>query len=264
MSLAPDLKRHAELDARLRDAMCDDGRITHALAYGSFTQATADRFSDLEYWLYLSPDAEFDVHKWLEKLTPVLHGVVNEFGALNAILPGLLRVELHAVPNTSLGELESWGNEHLFPERMLVKDSDGRLAAALEKLTAKPPPRPEAQATLDRLLNWLAFGLNVLARGERIRAHGLLWWIQGGLLTLAAVDFGHTDYLLNPARLAERRLDADTLRRYAAITGGVNDLEEAYAAAVGWTLELAAGLNLTVNAALAAELQQWAGRSAQP
>ncbi|WP_139322789.1 hypothetical protein [Deinococcus marmoris] len=258
------MKRHTELDARLRDAMRADSRITHALAYGSFTQGTADRFSDLEYWLYLEPDVEFDVHRWLEKLTPVLHSVVNEFGAFNAILPGLLRMELHAVPNTSLGELESWGNEYLFPEQMLAKDVDGRLAATLQMLTAKPPPQPEAQATLDRLLNWLAFGLNVLARGERIRAHGLLWWIQSGLLTLTAVESGHTAYLLNPARLAERRLDTETLRRYAAITGGVNDLEEAYAAAVGWTLELAAGLNLTMNATLAAELRQWAGRSGQP
>lgn len=258
------LDRHIQLDARLRDAMRADSRITHALAYGSFTQGTADRFSDLEYWLYLAPDTEFDAREWLGKLTPVLHGVVNEFGAFNAVLPGLLRMELHAVPNTRIAGLDDWGNEHLFPGRMLVKDSDGRLAAALQMLTAKPPPRPEAQATLDRLLNWLAFGLNVLARGERIRAHGLLWWIQGGLLSLAALESGHAAYLLNPARLAERRLDAETLRRYTGVTGGVDDLEETYSAAVGWTLELAAGLNLTVKATLAAELRQWAGRSGQP
>ncbi|QFP77206.1 hypothetical protein [Deinococcus sp. AJ005] len=258
------LDRHTQLDARLRDATRADSRITHALAYGSFTQGTADEFSDLEYWLYLEPDAEFDVHKWLEKLTPVLHGVVNEFGAFNAILSGLLRVELHAVPNTSLGELESWGNEHLFPERMLVKDADGRLAAALEKLTAKPPPQPEAQATLDRLLNWLTFGLNVLARGERIRAHGLLWWIQGGLLTLAAVKSGHAEYLQSPARLAERRLDAETLSRYTGVTGGVDDLEQVYANAMAWTLELAESLGLTVNAELAGDLQERARVGGSP
>lgn len=256
MSLAPDLNRQAKLDARLRDALRADERISHALAYGSFTQGTADGFSDLEYWLYLAPDADFDVCGWLETLTPVLHFVVNEFGTPTAILPGLLRVELHAVPNTRLAGLEDWGNEHLFPERMLVKDPDGRLRAALQKLAAKAPPHPEAQATLERLLNWLAFGLNVLARGERIRAHGLLWWIQGGLLPLASVESGHTEYLLNPARLAERRLSADTLRRYAAITGSVDDLEAAYSEAVGWTLELAASLGLKVNPELAQDLRE--------
>lgn len=256
MSLVPDLERHTTLDARLRGAMCADDRITHALAYGSFTQGTADRFSDLEYWLYLRMGAEFDVLPWLERLTPVLHFVVNEFGTPTAVLPGLLRVELHAVPNENLDGLKAWANEHLFPERMLVKDADGRLAAALHALASQPPPDPQAQATLDRLLNWLAFGLNVLTRGERLRAHGLLWWIQGGLLTLATVESGHTEYLLNPARLAERRLSADTLRRYAAITGSVDDLEAAYSEAVGWTLELAASLGLKVNPELAQDLRE--------
>ena len=63
MSLAPDLQGHAGLDARLRAAMHADERIMHALAYGSFTQGTADRFSDLEYWLFLAPRAELDVRQ---------------------------------------------------------------------------------------------------------------------------------------------------------------------------------------------------------
>ncbi|CAM3627051.1 hypothetical protein [Deinococcus frigens] len=250
------LDRHAALDAQLREAMCADGRITHALAYGSFTQGTADRYSDLEYWLYLEPEAEFDVRGWLETLTPVFHFVINEFGTPTTILPGLLRVELHAVPNTRLDDLEGWGNEHLFPEQMLVKDIDGRLAAALHKLTSKAPPDTQARATLDRVLNWLAFGMNVLARGERVRAHGLLWWIQSGLLALAVLESGHTDYLLNPARLAEQRLNAATLRRYQSITGGLNDLEQIYSHAVDWTLELAGSLDLTVNAELARDLRE--------
>ena len=59
------LERHIALDSRLRAEMRRDGRVTHALGYGSFPQGKADRFSDLEYWLF----------------------------------PGLLRVELHAVSN---------------------------------------------------------------------------------------------------------------------------------------------------------------------
>ena len=248
------LDRHITLDARLRGAMCADDRVTHALAYGSFTQGTADSFSDLEYWLYLRPGTEFDVLAWLERLTPVLHFVVNEFGTPTAVLPGLLRVELHAVPNGNLDGLKDWANEHLSPERMLVKDTDGRLATALHALASQPPPDPQAQATLDRLLNWLAFGLNVLARGERLRAHGLLWWIQGGLLSLAGQASGKAASLLNPARLAEQRLDAATLQRYALITGGVHELDAVYAEALGWTLELAGQVGLAVNPQLAADL----------
>jgi lincosamide nucleotidyltransferase len=109
------LEPHTRLDACLRDAMHADERITHALAYGSFTQGTADSFSDLEYWLFLAPAAELDVREWPGGLMPIQHFVVNEFGTFTAILPGLLRVELPAVPNTQLAKLEDWGNEHLLP-----------------------------------------------------------------------------------------------------------------------------------------------------
>lgn len=258
MSPSGDLTRHQALDERLRAAMGRDRRITHALAYGSFTQGTADRFSDLEYWLYLTPEAApgFDLRAWLDVLTPLTHCVLNEFGTFVGVLPGLLRVELHAVPNTRLGELLDWPGDHIFPARMLVKDTDGALRPLLDTLAAKrSDPAGEAQAILDRLLNWLAFGLNVLARGERLRAHELLWWVQSGLLMLARLHGGHTGHWLNPTRLAEGELDTATLERYAAITGGVGELERCYGGAVAWTLELADGLGLKANAGLAHDLR---------
>lgn len=251
------LTRHEALDERLRAAIHRDRRITHALAYGSFTQGTADEFSDLEYWLYLSPEraAGFDVRAWLDVLTPLTHCVTNEFGTFGAVLPGLLRVELHAVPNTALADLRNWPGEHIFPARMLVKDTDGALRPLLDELAAKrSDPADEAQAVLDRTLNWLAFGLNVLARGERIRALELLWWVQGGLLGLARLQTGRTQHWLNPSRRAEQELDVETLARYTQITAGLDGLEPAYHSALTWTLELAAGLNLKVNAGLTADL----------
>lgn len=81
---------------------------------------------------------------------------------------------------------------------MLIKDSDGQLARHLAVLAARrTDPAGEAQGILDRLLNWLAFGLNVLARGERIRAHELLGWVQAACCdwpgcTRAALRTGRT------------------------------------------------------------------------
>ncbi|MFC4638956.1 hypothetical protein [Deinococcus hohokamensis] len=251
------LERHRALDARVRAALRSDTRVTHALAYGSFVQGTADRFSDLEYWAFLHPQAgTFDVRSWLEALTPVQHFVVNEFGTPNAVVPGLLRIELHAVSNTQLADLRHWPGEHIFPDRMLIKDQDGQLLEQLEALEKKGlNPAREAQALLDRTLNWLTFGLNVLARGERIRALELLWWVRANLLRLACLQSGHTAFWLNPSRLAEQRLPPELLERYRRLTVDLDGLEQAYTEALAWTAHLSGALALTTPADLLAELR---------
>lgn len=240
---APVLPQQQELDRDIRAAIQADPRLTHALAYGSFTQGTADAFSDLEYYVFL-PDPEvdrFDVRAWLEALAPVRHFVQNDFGTPNAILDGLLRVELHAEPVSKLDAVLDWPAFHIYPERMLVKDTDGQLADVLGRLAARARPDPAAETVLilARLLNWLVFGLNVLARGERIRAHELLGWVQGGLLRLARLAEGQTGHWLTASRCAEEELSPGALERYARLTGCLDELEQLYAEAWSWTQELA-------------------------
>ncbi|MPY65671.1 hypothetical protein F8S09_03040 [Deinococcus sp. SDU3-2] len=232
-----------ELDRAIRAAIRADGRIGHALAYGSFTQGTADAFSDLEYYVFLSPAdlPSFDVRAWLEGVAPVRHFVLNDFGTPNAVMDGLIRVELHAEPDTALSQVEGWPNENINPAVMLLKDRDGRLAAHLTALVAKErlQPRAEAQLLHDRLLNWLVFGVNVLKRGERVRALELLGWVRGGLLRLARLAEGNTDHWLTASRRAEWELSAATLDRYAHLTGRLDELATLYAEAWEWTQELA-------------------------
>lgn len=234
------------VDGAIRAAIAQDHRITHALAYGSFTQGSADAFSDLEYYVFLPPGEleTFDVRAWLEAAAPVRHFVVSDFGTPNAVMDNLLRVELHAEADTRLGMLETWPNLHIHPAAMLLKDTAGRLAGHLAALAAKAPPRPEeeAQLTYDRLLNWLVFGLNVLARGERVRALELLGWVRGGLLRLARLAEGQTRHWLTASRRAEGELSAAALTRYARLTGPLDDLEDLYAEAWAWTGELDSGL----------------------
>lgn len=252
MSLpAPVTPQQQALDRAIRAAIRADARITHALAYGSFTQGTADAFSDLEYSVFL-PEGEvdrFDMRGWLEALVPVRHFVHNDFGTPNAILDGLLRVEVHAGPVSKLEAVLGWPAFHIFPDRMLVKDTDGRLADVLERLAAKARPDPvaETELILARLLNWLAFGLNVLARGERIRAHELLGWVQGGLLRLARLAEGQTKHWLTASRMAERELRPQTLERYARLTGRLDELEQLYAGAWAWTRDLTPALRLPLD-----------------
>ncbi|MGY2895217.1 hypothetical protein [Deinococcus sp. UYEF24] len=177
-----------DLDRRLRQAILSDARVVCALAYGSLTQGTGDRYSDLEYYLFV-PHAltpRFDPQAFLARLTPVRHFVINDFGTPNFITDNLLRIELHVEPMERLSDILSWPGYHIDPERMLVKDSGGQLAAVLGELSRRGPPDPKDDAPLifGRLLNWLAFGANVLARGERLRALELLGWVRGGCCAL--------------------------------------------------------------------------------
>ncbi|MFC3833810.1 MULTISPECIES: hypothetical protein [Deinococcus] len=247
----------AALDAHLRAELLADDRVTHAVAYGSVPQGTADAWSDVEYWAFLAPGTDAEAATWLRDRLPVLHTLVNEFGTTVALLPGLRRVELHLVPQHRLPEVENWTPEHVNPARMLVKDTDGQLAAHLAALSARTPDPPgEAQMTLDRTLNWLILGLNVLARGERLRALEVLWWIQGGVLRLARLRSGHTQHWGNATRRAEWEVDTVTVGRSAQLTCDLDGLEPAYMAAVQWTLELAEALNLSVPPELATDLRQ--------
>lgn len=246
------------LDTRLRSVFMKDSRFSHVVAYGSVPQRTADTSSDLDYWAFLAPGETVDVQAWMREHLDVLHFVVNEFGTPTAILRWLRRVELHVVGQERLPDVEGWTPEHVNPARMLVKDIDGRLARHLAVLAARTPdPAGEAQDILDRTLNWLVLGLNVLQRGELIRALEVLWWVQGGLLRLARLQSGHTEHWGNASRRAELELDQVTLARYSGVTAGVDGLsgpEGAYVHAVRWTLELVETMNLHLNPELAHSL----------
>jgi len=240
-----------DLDRRLRQAIVSDARIVCALAYGSLTQGTGDRYSDLEYYLFvpgaLSP--ALDPQAFLAALTPVRHAVINEFGTPNFITDDLLRIELHVEPLERLSNLLSWPGYTINPGRMLVKDSGGQLAGVLDELLRRGPPDPrkDAPLVLGRLLNWLAFGANVLARGERLRALELLGWVRGGVLRLARLAENHTEHWQTASRLAEQELSPDVLTRFARLTGPLEDLERQYAEAWCWTQELAAVLCAEVD-----------------
>ncbi|RJF73058.1 hypothetical protein D3875_17420 [Deinococcus cavernae] len=203
----------------------------------------------MEYYAFT--EQEMEVVPWLAQMLDgsefqILHQVVNEFGTPNITVSGLIRIELHVANVAEMGAVLHWPNEHIHPEKMLVKDRDGQLLALLRELAARPGlnPAQEAQQIFDRALNWLVFGWNVLGRGERARALELLRWLQAALLRLARLAHGQTAHWLNPYRMAEQELSPAVMQRYAALTGGLDQLERCYRAAWAWLEELAHTLGL--------------------
>lgn len=242
--------KQLELDQKIRAQISAHGQIHHALAYGSFTQGIGDEWSDLEYYLFVADPNSFSIEAWISQITPVHLLVVNEFGTPNILTDDLIRIELHVEPSSRLEQILDWPNEHIYPEQMLIKDSDQKLEKVLLRLSQKPGLDPEAelQQVWDRLLNWFVFGSSVLARGERIRALELRMWIQVGLLRLARLSEGNTQHWLNEARRAEWELSSGSLERFAQTAGSIQELETSYARAWVWAKELKRELQAKLEA----------------
>ncbi|BDP42167.1 hypothetical protein DAETH_21360 [Deinococcus aetherius] len=253
------------LDARLREALVREPRVSHALAYGSRTQVDArglplgDRWSDLEYWAFLAGGASLDPFAFLGSLVPVALAVVNPFGTPNVVLPDLTRVELHVVPGACLEEVAGWPNAGGDPGAMILKDKGGRLREVLARRATSPPfetTLPGPQAEYDGVLHGLVFGSAVLARGEELRAWDGMSWVRAGLLRLARSADG-APQPLNPARRAEWDL-SDCWYRALRETGSGVEAARAYLRALELSGALAGVLGLNprreVRAALGARL----------
>ena len=224
-------------------------------------QRLDDEFSDLEYYAYLRPGGGLDIRAFLERLTPLLLYVVNDFGTPNAVTPELRRIELHAVDAAQLSDVLTWPVVHadlaaMSIKAMSIKDENGALAHLLTEWAAGPIWKPgEVQAVYDNALNWLVFASAVAGRGEYLRAAEVLTWVRGGLLRLArfALNLPHF-----PAatRLAENDL-GNWARRISAVTGSeARATVQATTQAAALCRELAAELGLNSRDELLRQVNQ--------
>ena len=248
------------LDAALRTVFRTEPAIRFALAYGSRTQVPPGRpqhdgYSDLEYYVYPEPGQTLDPRELVERATPILLAVTSPFGTPNFVTPELHRIELHLHDADQMPELLTW--PVLAPDagQMLIKDTDGRLQALLQRFAQGPEWSPEpAQQTHDNVLNALVAIHGFLARGERLRAyewHAL--WVVGGLTRLAR----HAETAAQPtavARWAERDLSAAMLDRLNGCASGVNGLDRACTRSLELCTDLGARLGLEPRARLISAL----------
>ena len=241
---------------RVRQLCRDDARVTGAFMYGSFTLDEADRYADIEFYIYMDePDlAALDERGWLAQIAPVSLYFTNELGTGTAIFDTgehMVRGEFHFAPSAQMAAVRAArasGGRFAGPERMLVADPRGQLREHLAYIAGPGPERatPESLAGLwQGFLNWMLFGANVLARGERARALDILGAAQRHLLWLARIQAGRTDHWPTPSRAAESDLPPEAYARFAACTAGLapGALEAAYAAAWAWGVEMAQALS---------------------
>ena len=241
---------------RVRDLCQQDEGIVGALMYGSFTRGEGDAHSDIEFCLYLDEASydDFDSVAWLEQIAPVAVYFTNEFGVGTAIFENLIRGEFHFDRVIDMAQIPSWKEVTGFPpvEKMLLVDRTGELARYLQQISGPGSERATDENVAGlwhSYLNWMIFGTNVLARGERARALEILWFVQRYLLWFVRVKEASTEHWPTPSKNVERDISPAAYERYVTCTASLREreLEQAYQSAWEWGQELIDELSSQFN-----------------
>lgn len=214
-----------QLIARVREVCGADEGLDAALMYGSFAAGEADEHSDIEFWLFFTPErlAAIDARAWCSQIAPVTYVLRNEFGAHVAFFPNLIRGEFHFA---NAGDIRSvvgaWPARGAEIERMIVVDRTGQLAPVLRSVPQRYEAPSNGPAILaeycDPFVNWLVLAHHLLARGEYLRAWDALGHAQRYLLWMARLAEEATAHWLTPSRGAEAELAVATVTALQAAT----------------------------------------------
>lgn len=213
------------LIARVREVCEVDEELDAALMYGSFAAGEADEHSDVEFWLFFTPDrlAAIDPRAWCSQIAPVSYMLRNEFGSHVAFFANLVRGEFHFASTQDIASVGAWPARGAEVERMIVVDRTGQLAPVLRALPQRcvaPNGGPAIVAEYcDPFANWLVLAHHLLARGEYLRAWDALAHAQRYLLWMARLVEDAATHWLTPSRGAEAELTPATIAALQAATG---------------------------------------------
>lgn len=230
-----------------REKCHQDERIVSALMFGSFTTGEGDRFSDIEFAVFLRDESfdEFEQRSWLDAVSPVAAYFLDDFGHHTALFENGIRGEFHFMRASEQSVVASWQGYGWFPslEAGVVLDRAGELSRYARGLVGGPPKREGAELVEGlalNLINLMLLGANLLNRGEHARAWALLGKAHESLLKLARLCEGKTDHWPTPSRGLETDLCGNTYRRYLTCTASAErvPLCRAYCESWRWSKQL--------------------------
>lgn len=198
-----------------------DDNIIATLMYGSFTQNSGDKYSDVEFYIFIKDDLfkDFDSKKWISNIHQYCTYFTNEFGTEVAIFKNLVRGEFHFLRESEIDIVKSFKLVGYFPnvDSMLIYDSNGKLKESLNELRDCRENRfskDTIEYTINGFINNLLFGINVLKRGEIARSLEVLYFVQKYLLQLIRLYENTTDHWINPTKNLENEITKETYQRY--------------------------------------------------
>src|SRR5699024_8398153 len=69
--------------------------ISAVFMYGSFTKNEGDKYSDIEFYIFLKDKENFSAENWVSQIHPLALYFTNEYGSEVAIFENMIRVEFH-------------------------------------------------------------------------------------------------------------------------------------------------------------------------
>ena len=236
---------------KVRELCQRDERVVATLMYGSFALGQGDRFSDIEFYLFVADEAleSLDEEAWVSQIAPLELYYVNEFGNGTAIFENLVRGEFHFEAASNVELVDSWESAW-FPtlESAVVVDKSGDLSRRVSRLVRRPPEMdtPERALFLCRsLMNWTLMGTNLLKRGEYARAEAFLTLVHGHLLQAMRLVEGKSANWSSPTRKLEEDASAASYERFRSCTAALDaeQLVLAYTSTWEWSRELMSELS---------------------
>jgi lincosamide nucleotidyltransferase len=232
---------------RFREVCREDARIAAVLMFGSFAVGEGDRFSDIEFAVFIRDDSfeGFEQRAWLNAISPVAAYFPDDFGHHTALFENGVRGEFHFMRRSDIPIVSTWRGYGWFPalDAAVLLDRSGELSKHAGVLVGGPPKRegaPLVEGLALNLISLMLFGANLLNRGEYARAWALLSKAHDNLLKLVRLQEGTTDHWPTPSRALEKDLSAAAYRRYLICTAGAEPkaLCAAYRESWRWSLEL--------------------------
>lgn len=211
--------------AQFQEACRTDERIGAALMFGSFASGEGDRFSDIEFAIFIRDECflGFDQRLWLDAVSPVAAYFPDDFGHHTALFQNGVRGEFHFMRESEVSTVARWQGYGWFPSLAdaVLLDRSGELSRHAQVLVGGPPPRGGAELIGGLTLNFVnlvLFGANLLNRGEFARAWALLSRVHENLLKLIRLAENTTDHWPTPSRALEADLSGVKYERYLSCT----------------------------------------------
>ena len=113
-----------------------DENVSAVFMYGSFTKNEGDKYSDIEFYIFLINQDNFSTEKWVNQIHPVALYFTNEYGSEVAIFENIVRGEFHFLKTEEIEIIKSWDGIVAFSDfdQMNLIDKEGLLTKTLNQI----------------------------------------------------------------------------------------------------------------------------------
>ena len=213
----------------------NDKNISAVFMYGSFTKNEGDKYSDIEFYIFLKDKEKFSAENWVSQIHPLALYFTNEYGSEVAIFENMIRGEFHFLTNDQMEVIKSWDGLVEFSDfdKMILVDKEDLLTNTLKEIKTKVPDRTTNENILwlsQSLLNVLLTTSNLIKRQEFAHAYQSLSNVQKYLLWLIRIETYQTKHWESPTKSLENDIDPDWYSLFQQTTSGLDptDIKTAF------------------------------------